>query len=214
MEIHELQAEPRTEQGSRACRRLRREGLIPAVLYGRGQENVVLSVRVADIETLLEEHAHIVRLVWDGHQDNAQIRDVDYDALGDNILHLNLVRISMSETVTVSIPVDLHGEPAGVTEGGVMELLQYAVEVECLPTAIPDEIRVEVGQLAIGDSLRIEDIVFPEGVTPTEDPEAVVVVIVPPEEEEEEEEAPEELLAEPEVIGRAAEEEEAESDEE
>ncbi|MFO8008447.1 MAG: 50S ribosomal protein L25 [Candidatus Brocadiia bacterium] len=208
MDIAEVKARPREARGSRACRRLRHQGLIPAIIYGRGEPNVLLTLREQDVEELVEEHAFIVQVSWDGVQENAQIKEVQYDALGDEIVHVDLVRISLTEHIVVSVPVETHGDAVGVTEGGVLETVQHDLEVQCLPMAIPDSIIVEVSELAIGDNLTVGDLQFPEGVEPVTDAETVVVTVVPPSELEEEEEAPEELLLEPELIG--AEEEEGE----
>ncbi|KPK57514.1 MAG: hypothetical protein AMK73_10080, partial [Planctomycetes bacterium SM23_32] len=167
---------------------------------------LLLTVRARDVQELLEEHAFIVRVNWDGRQEAAQLREVQYDALGDDIVHVDFVRISLTETVTVSVRVETHGEPAGVSEGGVLDVREHELEVECLPSAIPERLRVEVAGLNIGDDLRVRDVAFPEGVTPTADPDAVVVVVLPPTELEEGEleGIPEEMLAEPELIGREA----------
>jgi large subunit ribosomal protein L25 len=125
------------------------------------------------------------------------------------------MRISLTEAVTVSVPVETHGDAAGVEEGGILDVIMHELEVECLPTAIPEKVRVEVADLGIGDSVRVADMVLPEGVVATAEPEAVVVVVAPPAEEEEEEVAglAEEGL-EPEVIGREEEEAEEEAAEE
>ncbi len=209
MDIAEIEARPREVRGSRACRRLRHQGLIPAIIYGRGQPNVLLTLREQDVEELVEEHAFIVQVGWDGVQENAQIKDVQYDAFGDEIVHVDLVRISLTERIVVAVPVETHGDAVGVSEGGVLETVQHELEVECLPMAIPDSIMVEVAELAIGDNLTVGDLRFPEGVEPVTEADTVVVTVVPPSELEEEEEEAEELLLEPELIG-AEEEEEAE----
>ena len=215
MDIVEIEARPRESRGTRACRRLRKQGLVPAVLYGHGEANVLLSVKVADVEHLVAQRAFIVQVNWDGQQDSAQIKEVQYDALGDDVVHVDFQRISLTEMVTVSVRVELHGEPAGAAEGGVLSQQMHELEVQCLPTTIPQRLRVEVGHLGIGDDLRIKDMVFPEGVVPVEDPELVVVAVRPPTEVEEEAAAEAEApVAEPEVIGREAAKEEGEEEEE
>lgn len=214
MDVHEIEARPREVRGSRACRRLRRQDLVPAVLYGRGQPNLLLTLRAKDVEELLAERAMILEVSWDGQQETAQLKDIQFDAFGDEILHVDLTRISLDEAITVNVPVETHGDPVGVEEGGIMELVQYGLDVECLPTQIPDSVTVEVSELNIGDNLTVGDLTFPEGVTPVARPDLVVVTVVPPPEEEEEEEAPEELIAEPELIGREPEEAEELAEEE
>jgi len=205
MEIPEIDARPRDERGSRASRRLRGQNLVPAVIYGRGDPNVLLTLRRADVEQLVEDNAILVHVSWDGQEENAQIKQIQYDALGDDVQHVDLVRISLTETVTVAVPVETHGDAAGESEGGVLELVTRAIQVECLPTAIPEQIDVEVEELQIGDNLTVGDLSFPEGVTPVTHLGTVVVTVVPPLGLTEEEEEPEELLLEPELIGREAE---------
>jgi len=171
---------------------------------------VLLAVRREKIESLLDRHAFIVQVNWDGRTESAQISEVQLDALGEQIQHVDFLRISLRETVTVSVPIELHGEAAGVTAGGVLDVRQHSLEVECLPTAIPERLRVEISGLQIGDSLRVADIQFPEGTRPVGEPELVVVTVAAPSEVEEEAEAPpEELRAGPEVIGREVAKEEA-----
>lgn len=215
MDILEVEAKPREARGSVACNRLRKQDLVPAVLYGHGEPNVLLSMKRRALEHLIEDHNFIVCLAWDGQRDNAQMKEIQYDALGDHVVHVDFMRISLTETVTVSVPIETHGEAAGVADGGIVDLVMHEIEIECLPTAIPEKLRVEIAELGIGDSLRVADLVLPEGVTAAEEPEAVVVNVAPPAEEEEEEVAglAEEGL-EPELIGREAGEAEEEGEQE
>ena len=209
MDIAEISARPREEVGRQASRRLRRTDLVPAILYGRNEPNVTLAIERGVVEHLIHEHAYIVRVAWDGQQENVQIRDIQYDALGDCILHVDLVRISLTETVRVAVPIEMHGEAAGVKEGGVLELLLHEIEVECFPTAIPENIRVDVSGLNIGDDLRVLDLPLPQEVQSVHESNAVVLLVARPSEVAEEEETEEQALAEPEVIGKPSEGEEA-----
>ena len=216
MEVSEIKAQPRSTSGARACKRLRKQDLVPAVLYGRGQDNVMLALPTKAIEQALTDRALVLKVLWEGREETAQIKEVQYDAVGDNLLHVDLNRISLTEKLQVTVPVKVHGDARGLAEGGVLELIEFELEVECLPTDIPENIRVEVADLGVGDSLSIADLVFPQGVTPLGDPDAVVVsVVMPIEEPVAAELAPEQILAEPEVIGREAKEaEEGEEEEE
>ena len=209
MDIPAIQAWPREERGTRPCRRLRRRGLLPAVLYGRGEPNVMLTVPERAIERLVQEHHTILQVEWDEQQTPAQIKELQYDHLGDAIIHADFVRISMTETVQVSVAIETHGEPVGVKQGGLLEVVLHEIPVECLPAAVPESIRVEVGELDIGESLRVSDLMLPQGVVALAEPEAVVVMVARAVEIVEAPEVEEEPLAEPEVIGQAAEEEAA-----
>jgi len=215
MEVHEIEAHLRDTRGSLACRKLRRQNLVPAILYGHGETNVLLSLRAHDIEQALAERTLVLKVLWDGLEDTAQIKHVQYDALGDDVLHVDLNRVSLTETVTVTVPVKTHGEAPGVVEGGVLELILFELEVECLPTNIPEDIRVEVSGLNIGDNLTVADLAFPQDVAPVDEPDSVVVTVAAPvEEAEEEEAAPETMIGEPELIGREAKEPEESEEEE
>ncbi len=209
MDIPTIKAWPREKRGTRASRRLRGRGLVPAVLYGRGEPNLLLSVQEKAISHIVAEHAMVLQLEWDGHQTPTQLKEVQFDSLGEEILHADFHRISLTETVRVAVPIETHGEPVGVAqEGGMLAIVQHEVEVECLPTSIPESIRVEVAGLSIGDNVRLGALDLPDGVAAVGDPDLVVISVTPPTEVPEEEElAPaEELMAEPEVIGREEEE--------
>lgn len=214
MDIPEIQAWPREESGTRPSRRLRQEGKIPAVMYGRGEGNVMLALDEHDIEELLDRHALIWQVDLDGESTPVQIKEVQYDAFGEQVLHADLGRISLSETVQVAVSVETEGEPVGVREeGGVLEVIRHEMQVECLPSEIPDAITVDVSELDIGDDLRVGDLDLPAEVTPVDDSHTVVVTCVPPMEmvgEEDEDALAEEFMAEPEVIGAEEEEEEEE----
>ena len=212
MDIPTIQAEPRDAQGTRPCRRLRRQGYVPAVMYGRGEGNIMLTLDEHDVEQLIDRHALIWMVELDGQTTPVQIKEVQYDALGEQVLHADLGRISLDETVTVAVSVETEGEAIGVREeGGLLEIILHELDVECLPTDIPESISADVSELAIGDDLRVGELTFPEGVEPVDEPDTVVVTCTPPMEmvsEEEEEELAEEFMAEPEVIGAEEEEEE------
>lgn len=212
MDIPTIEAWPREERGTRPCGRLRRRGLIPAVMYGRDEPNVLLTLQEQAIEDLMEQHTLIFEVEWDGQKTPVQIKEIQYDALGEDVLHTDLGRIALDETVQVSVSVETQGEAPGVAdEGGVLEVILHEMDVECLPTEIPERIEADVSELGIGDDLRVGDLVLPEGVEALPEPNTVVVTCVPPMEmvsEEEEEELAEEFMAEPEVIGAREEEEE------
>jgi len=214
MELMQIDARPREARGSRECRRLRKLGLVPAVLYGRKQDNILLSISRRDVEKLLASRVVIVEVNWDGRREAAQVKEIQFDAVGDLVEHVDFARISLTETINVRVRIETHGDPVGVAEGGVLALREHELEVACLPTAIPERIRVEVSALAIGDTLRVRDIQFPEGVAATADPDMAVVAVEAPVELPAEEAAglPEEAQVEPEVIGRKAAEEEGEAE--
>jgi len=138
--------------------------------------------------------------------EKAFIRELQWDVYGTGVLHLDLARVSADEKVEVQVPIELRGEAPGVKEGGIVTHLVHEVEVECLVTAIPEKLTVNINELKLGDALLVGDLNLPAGVKLLSAPDAVVVQCVEPKPEEEEVAVGE--GAEPEVIGRKAEEEE------
>ena len=208
--IPTVKAQLRAEKGSRASRRIRREGRLPAVLYGHKEENIALTVEHEEIETLLKRGAHLVELSIDGNVEQALFKDIQHNAAGYGLLHVDFERVALDEEVTTTVALDFHGTPAGSTHGGVPEYHVTEIEIECLPMNIPDVIRVDIAHLELGDALHARDIVLPEGVRITKDPEDQIVSVLLPraapagEAEEEIEEA--EAITQPELIGEKKEE--------
>ncbi|MFP4198458.1 MAG: 50S ribosomal protein L25/general stress protein Ctc [Halanaerobium sp.] len=217
MERHSIEAELRTETGKGVARKIRRNGLIPGVVYGRGNEPRSIKVDPLDIEKLLQSNA-IFDLTFvgeDGEGDEAVviIKDYQKDVIKQNLLHVDFQFISMDEKITVSVPMHLEGEAAGVRDGGVLQQLLREIEIDALPAEIPEEITIDISELEVGESLSVADLELPEGIDLVTDSDEVIVTVVTPTEliEEEVEEEEEEFL-EPEVIGEE-EEEEAEGEE-
>ena len=215
MEIATLEATKRQELGTRAVRRLRRTGLLPAVLYGRRRDTVPLSVARKEMERVLAAGTRMITLDIGGVQELALLKDIRYDSFGDELLHVDLARVAMDEKVTVRVPVVLHGLPKGVVSGGTLDHVVQDIEVICFPQDIPDRIRVEVAHLDVGQMVYVRDLPAPAGVEFDLEPETPVAVVHAPVAAKEE--VPAEAAAEaaePEVIGRkAAEEGDEEEDE-
>ncbi len=201
MDIPVIQAQSRPAVGTAAACRLRKQGQLPAVIYGRGAENVNLTLDSRNFERLLVAHSFVLAVEYDGQSVNVQVKAIQYDHLGDHIIHADLTRISLTDMIHISVPVDVHGQPQGVEDGGVLDMLLHEVNVSCLPMAVPSSLRVEVAHLGIGDTVTLGEIALPDGVSLVDDAETPVIVILAParEEEEEAEEGVESM--EPEVIG-------------
>ncbi len=208
METVVLQAVPRNESGTHLMRRLRRSGNVPCILYGLGRENVTLTLNGAGLKAALSSMARMVDLRWDDKAETVLIKDVQYDPFGREILHVDFARIDLLKRVVLPISIELYGLPIGVKEGGVLDHQMKEVRIECLPTAIPEKIRLNVTELGIGSFIFARDIKIPEDTKLMEDPEAIMVSIRKVEEEKKLPE--EEVLAEPEVITRKVEKEEEE----
>jgi len=189
-----FKANLREKTGRRASERLRKEGFIPAVLYGHKEENVHLSLPRAEMEQFLREGPRTLDLEYKGHTEKALIKDIQYDALGTEVIHIDFARVALYERVTVSVEIETVGEPAGAAQGGVLEQPLHEVEVECLASEIPQRLEVKIGELDIGDTIFVKDLKLPPGVKALADEEQAVVILRPPAPEIEEV-VPEEVVA-------------------
>lgn len=203
MEAQILQTEPRTSKGSKVSRHLRRQGRIPAVLYGHGGENVMLSIGARDLDQVLKLGLRVLDLAVAGASEKVMVKDVQYDPMGDEPIHVDFTRIVMGQKIKLRIPVELVGIAVGVTAGGILDHPVTDIEIECFPTEIPESMRVQIKNLEIGGMITVGDMTVPEGVTVLTDRSQIVATVHPPKEEEAAAEvAPEgEAPAEPEVIG-------------
>jgi large subunit ribosomal protein L25 len=204
-----IKAEKRDAGGKNAARRIRREGNVPAILYGPDVENVPLALSKRDIFDILKTETGantIFHVAFEKDKLEVMIKDYQQDVTTDELLHVDLFRISMEQEIRVSVPIVLTGDAVGVkAEGGFVESATREVEVECLPKDIPENIEVDISALHLNQSLKIEDLALVEGVKVLSDPQAMIVLIQAPSVEEVVEEVPEEeeIMAEgeqPEVI--------------
>ena len=208
-----LVTQPRNSRGTREARRLRKQGLIPAVVYGHGEATISVALPGEDLAKIIRHGTHIVDLQTDGNVQKALIRDVQWDHLGRDLLHVDFARVGADERVVVTVPIEIRGVAPGIAAGGVLDQPMHSLSVECPVVAIPEHIRVNVGELQLGEAIHVRDLQVPENVKAMADPDAIVVHVTA--KQVEEEPAPAAPVAaeaaEPEVIGRkAAEEEEAE----
>ena len=203
-----LHAKVRSEIGSNAVKSVRNAGLIPAVLYGHGEENVNLSIPAEEFYAAIRHGSKLVELKGE-LSESALVRDVQWDSLGNDVLHIDLTRVSAGELVQVSVPLVMRGESPGSHEGGITELLVHELEIECSASEIPEKVEVRVHELHVGHSMKASELELPSGTKLVTDPDTIVVHCVGAALEEEEEEGLETAQsAEPEVIGRKEEEEE------
>jgi len=212
---HEIPAAVRTAVGKSAARQLRAQRRIPAVVYGRGMEAIPIAVDEAVFSQAVPEVAwfsSLFQLRIEGLKEgddspNCMIKEVQQDLVRQRLLSIDFHRVSLQETIHAQVPVLHVGESPGVKQGGILEQLLHEVAVECLPTAIPDHLEVDVSSLEISDSARVGDLSAPEGVKLITPAEEVVLVVAPPQQVEEEPVAEEETAEvveereEPELIG-------------
>jgi large subunit ribosomal protein L25 len=200
-----LHARKREASGTKACRLLRQSGEVPAVLYGHKEETVPIQVSLEELETALRHHTRILELRLGKKTENVLVREVQYDALGNEIVHADFLRVAMDEVVELRVAVVLKGAPK--IEHTVLQQTLDAVEIECLPANIPDAIVLNVADLKEGESKEVRDLVVPPGVKILTDPDIIVATLTKAAEEEVVAAAPAEVgAAEPELIGRKPEE--------
>ncbi len=215
MEVTTLPAKRRTLLGTKHARRMRQQGLIPAIIYGHGGEAIPVAIDYHEVEKILQHHSRVLNLDIDSQAGQYLIKAVQYDHLGTTPVHLDLMRVDLDERVTLNVEVVLKGTAKGAHEGGLVLQPLNTIEVECVVTAIPEEIKHSIVDLGLNETVQVKDLHLPEGVTAITDPEETVAVCrIPTEAPAEEEEGAEEEAAEggePEVIGRK-EEEASESD--
>ena len=215
-----LKAEPRTQVGKQTAKQLRRKGFLPAVVYGERKAPVTCAVDRKQLEDILHNQGRnaIVSLAFEDGENGSQttiIKELQGHPVRGEILHVDFHRISLTERLVVSVSVEAVGVPAGVrTDGGILEHMLYEVELECLPTQIPDRLTLDVSAMTIGDTLHISDLVVEGDARIVTEGDRSVFVVVPPtvsrdaeDEEEEEGLEEEEEMQEPEVIERGKREE-------
>ncbi len=203
-----LTVEKRDGRGSRSAGKLRKAGRIPAVIYGHKEQTISVSLSGDEVQAILRHKAQIVDLKMDGGVQKAQIREVQWDHLGKDVLHVDLKRVALDERIEIHVPIELRGIAPGVAAGGVLDQPLHSLHVECLAVAVPESIRVNIAALQIGTAIHVRDLQLPADVKALDDADAVVVHLTVPQSETEAGAAPIDQ-AEPEIIGRKAGDEEA-----
>lgn len=187
-----LEVEPREDLGRAKVKDLREKGFIPAIVYASGKESQAVQVSHRDLLHLVHQHrieSIIINLKFkDDKKHKARaclIKEIQYEPVHGEIVHVDFNEISLTKVIKVNVPVEAKGEPAGVKqEGGSLEHILWEVEVECLPTNIPEKIVVDVSQLKIGDDIHIKDITFPSNIKVLNPAEAIVLSVAAPIKEE------------------------------
>lgn len=212
-----LNANKRTDTGKKLNKTLRREGRVPGVYYVHGETSIPLSVDGKELRDIIHSEASIIGLKLGGSKvTQTVIRDIQWDPIYGDPLHVDFMGINLKEKLQVTLPVYVVGTPLGVSQdGGILQHIVREIEIECLPLDIPEHLEVDVSNLEIGDTIRIEDLpVDKDKVEVLNDPDQTVAVVRPPVTiAEPEEEAVEEEPAEPELIGEKKEEGEEEDEE-
>ncbi|MDQ7820505.1 MAG: 50S ribosomal protein L25 [Armatimonadota bacterium] len=186
MERVTLKARRREETGSNRVRRLRLAGLVPGVVYGRGREPMPVAVDGRALREALRTHAGLNVLIdlavgnGEGQPATVMVKEIQRDVIRRDIIHVDFYAIDLTRTLEARVPLVFVGQPAGVAEGGVLDIHLREVVVECLPTAIPDQLEVDVSGLGVGDSIHVRDLRLPPGVTMVSAPDEAVASVVQP----------------------------------
>jgi large subunit ribosomal protein L25 len=207
METVKIRAIERQALGTRASRRLREQGLLPAIIYSREGSPKAVALPAHEVDVSLQHSSHLLRLDVDGQEDQYLIKDVQFDHLGSKLIHLDLARVNVHEVVEVKVPIEL-------SEGGVLDQVMLDLPVRCRVTDIPDSIRPNVAGLKLGQTLCVRDLELPAGVEAVPGGDEAVAAVRALMEEVAPAAAEAEGPAEPEVIGREKKEGEEEQEEE
>jgi len=208
VEAIELKVKKREGTGKSLTKKVRAEGDIPAVIYGGTNPVVSIQVNSKELQTVIHSKAGenaLLQLTFEGASTKAKetvlIKDIQHDPVNEDVLHVDFTIVSLTEKIRAKVSLHEKGEAPGVKEGGVIDIPHHELEVECLPTDIPDRIVIDISALNINDAVHVKELNIPSEVKCLLDPEEVVLKVSPPRKEEEvpAEEAAEEAT-EPEVI--------------
>lgn len=174
-DVPTLGANKRDALGSRKVSALRDEGRLPAQVYGHAKGNVNLSLNTHEVTNLLRTRPSMIALDIDGESQTVLIKDVQFDTFGQNILHIDFMRVDPDEMVEVSVALDVFGTPKGADDGGRLEILRNIVHMKVRADRIPGEIQLNASPLKVGDTITFSDIPLPEGAELLENPNGLVV---------------------------------------
>ncbi len=186
--------------GTRAARRIRQAGRVPAVIYGHKQEVVPITLSRDDVWHMIKAASHLAELDLGTKTETVLIRDVQWDNLGKEILHLDFARVSAEELIETEVDLEVRGHAPGVAEGGIIEQIVHSVRVRCPAGAIPDSIKLDVSHLQVDQGLCVRDLTLPPDLTVDADPDLLLLHIVVRGAPVEEVPAPAAEAAQPEVI--------------
>src|SRR5262249_50670833 len=164
--------------GTRVARRLRQQGRIPAIIYGHKQAPVPISLPREPVWEMIKRSTHLAELTVNGATETVLVRDVQWDHLGKEIIHLDFARVSADEAIETAVRLDVRGTAPGTLGGGTLEGLVHEIKVRCRANAIPDAIRVDVSHLQLDQVIHVKDLTLPPGVTADEDPERLLIHVV------------------------------------
>jgi len=208
-----LKAEVRERTGSKAVRKVRKQGRIPAIVYGHKKEPAAISLDEHDFVEGLHHGHRLIDIQMGRKKEKMIVKDIQYDYLGRSIIHVDLMRVDMSETIKVTVPIELKGNAAGTHEGGIVEEHADHLEIEAKVTDIPEVVVVPVKDVHVGDALHAGQVELPAGVKLVSPPDTLLVTCHLVAAAKTAEEVEEETPTAPEVIGEVKESAEEEASE-
>jgi large subunit ribosomal protein L25 len=164
--------------GTRVVRRLRKRGLVPAVIYGHKQQVVPITLTRDEVFHMIKAPGHLADLDVGGNSETVLIRDVQWDHLGKEVLHVDFARVSAEELIDTEVALELRGHAAGIAAGGVLEHLVHTLRIRCRAGAIPDSIKADVSHLQVDQGLHVRDLTLPPDVTVRADPDLLLAHVV------------------------------------
>lgn len=176
--IIQLAASPRAGSGRNPSRQLRKSGKVPVVLYGHKKEALSLQVDGFELSRAMAKHVRFVELDVGGTVETALIKDVHHDVYGNEIHHVDFMRVDLDERIVVEVPVELRGMPKGAAEGGVLEHFMNEVKIRCATRDIPEMIEIDVSGLMLHQSILVKDLPLPKGAELAENPDKPVCGVV------------------------------------
>ena len=165
----------REGRGSRLASKLRKQGLIPAIIYGHGEANVQIAVNAKEFDHAIRGlHARTFTLNYEGKSDTVLVKELQFDYLGAQIIHVDFERHSATEKVRISVPIELRNSPKS-TGGGVLDQPLHQLHIECPFNGIPEAIRLDITNLTLGHPIHVKELPLPQGVSALDNPDMVVV---------------------------------------
>lgn len=186
MKKPKLKAELRDNTGKEINKKLRKEGIVPGVLYSpHDKENLILKVKNDELSKLLSAKSHgLIDLeINDGKEKVSRlaiIKDLQYNSLKRQIVHVDFYGVTLKEKLTLEVDIELVGEPIGLKEGGILQVELRKVEIKCLPSQMPDSLKADLSSLKVGDHISVGDMEIPEGVEVLTELDRVVAAVVQP----------------------------------
>jgi len=210
MDTVTLPTQPRAEFGKRSAARVRKQGMIPAIIYGHKKDPVAVALPSEPVESALRHHARLVALQLPGGEETALIKEVQHDHLGRAVLHIDFERVDKDERIVIDVTLELKGTAPG-SSSGVLEQPLHTLKIECAAVDVPESIKVNISALQLGQVIHVKELAIPSGMKVLTDPDAVVVQVKAPTAEAEPTLAPPtEGGSEPEIVGRRVAKEEGE----